>query len=110
MNEALQYDPGFDLVREMAVAGSSEGKVKKLEQIRSKEEVRRVKRKILQMAGVWAERGGLRVLPGDWWKCGFADNSEVIKVVEEYLAGKRAALDDLPDEFFRPDHIFYPEA
>lgn len=76
--------------------------------VRSGEELRRVRRKMIQMARVYAD-DNLTVLPGDWWRCGFPESGMVSQVAEEYLKGERATLDGLPDDFFRPRHIFYPE-
>lgn len=112
MSEAADISlDDFDLEGTLASFGKPQAEEgKKAEAIkRSPEEVRRIKRKIVQLAKILAGRD-MRVLPGEWWTCGFKEGSPITQVMAEYLRGDRKDLNDLPDEFFKPEDIFYPEA
>lgn len=108
MPEKTIIDPKFDLASELEALNPGKKNPDASKKIRTKEEVRAVKRKIVQLARIWAEQG-LKVFPGEWWQCGFAESGKVVQVVSDYLKGKRDSLEDLPDDFFTPEHINYPE-
>src|SRR4051812_49051072 len=76
--------------------------------IRKPEQVERIKRDIARIAKAFSNNHHIEVLPtnADTWSCALAPEGK--KIVDEFLAGTRPNLSDVPFFQLRPRQVFYP--